>query len=228
MTRERYVTIGGKRFPVVISDDDAALLRAEQAGETAIGILREGSGGPGLDGCLYLVTDPADVTERLLERAVRRTLGLPWIIAETRRLTIREFAPGDPLEEPSPYDCGGVFSSADLRNAYVRNQYRFAETGLWALVRRRSGALIGKAGITGGELGYHIYRPYRGQGYALEACRAILAYAARETDLTRITLRAAPENSASLRLAEKLGFARAGAPGGNFTNSDCIHFVYPL
>ena len=156
--------------------------------------------------CLYLITDPEDADETFLERAVRRHLDLPWIIAETDRLIIREFSPDDPLELPSADDADGTFSNWDKREEYRKHQYRFAECGLWALERRIDGVVVGKAGLTDGELGYHIYEPFRRQGYALEACRAIVGYGFDTLELEEIRLRTKHSNTPSRALAERLGF----------------------
>ena len=156
--------------------------------------------------CLYLITDPEDADDTFLERVVRRHLHLPWIIAKTDRLIIREFSPDDPLEVPSAEDADGTFSDWNKREKYRKHQYRFAECGLWALERRADGVLIGKAGLTDGELGYHIYESFRRQGYALEACRAILKYGFEVLELEEIRLRTKRSNIASQALAEKLGF----------------------
>lgn len=204
MVIEKRIITAGQLLTAVISDEREALLAADAAGRAAIGIWRPGREMPAV--CLYLVEDPEDVTEKLLVRAVRRKLGLPWEIAETKRLLIREFCDKDPLEEPSPWDCG-VFSDQEARRAYIANQYRFSECGLWALEEKQSGKIIGKAGITGDELGYHIYPEFRRQGFALEACSAILDYAREELELREVRLVVSPKNQASARLADRLGFA---------------------
>ena len=79
---------------------------------------------------------------------------------------------------------------------------------MWALERRADGVLVGKAGLTDGELGYHIYEPFRRQGYALEACRAIVKYGFETLELDKIRLRTKRSNTASRILAEKMGFVQ--------------------
>ena len=217
------VTVDGTLCSVTVSDENEALQAAYAAGGAILGIWREeaaaerlpevsGAGArvqdtSGFDACLYLVTSEADVTPDLLERTARRRLDRPWRIAGTEHLLIREFASEDPLEPESEYDGDGVFSNWEKREAYRRSQYRFAECGLWALVEKETGEIVGKAGITDGELGYHIYPEYRGRGYAKEACRAILQYAAEELELTEMFLKVERHNQASLYLARKLGFS---------------------
>lgn len=213
MTIIKEVTVEGKQYPVTVSDENEALLAAAAAGRAIVGIWdpERGGSGAGFDACLYLIGEPDAADEMLLERAVRRNAGLPWIIAETGRLLIREFTSEDPLEPVSPDDGGGVFSDRVLRENYIAGQYRFHECGLWALVEKQSGSVIGKAGITDGELGYHIYEPFRSQGYALEACRAIIGYAREELRLKRLVIKTESKNKMSANLAQKLGFTLSGA-----------------
>ena len=117
-----------------------------------------------------------------------------------------------------------MFYTPELLDAYIRHQYRFCEYGIWAVVRKSDGALVGTAGVSAGqeedgqksageaegeeeawlELGYHIFRPYRRRGYAREACEAVIAYAEQEFSC-RIRAAVKPDNTASVRLLKKLG-----------------------
>lgn len=215
MTIVKEVTVEGTRYPVTVSDDNEALLAAAAAGRAIIGIWDPSVRplGAGFDACLYLVCEMEAADDMLLEKAVRRQYGLPWIIAQTKRLLIREFTKDDPLEAESDDDGDGVFSDRARREDYIDNQYRFHECGLWALVLKKSGVIIGKAGITAGELGYHIYGPFRGRGYAFEACSAILGYAEEELGLRHVRIKTGEGNEASVRLAEALGFSRTEDTG---------------
>jgi len=56
------------------------------------------------------------------------------------------------------------------------------------------------------ELGYAIDPAFQRKGYAYEACRAILAYAEKETGLRQVLLKTDADNAASGALAKKLGF----------------------
>ena len=222
MKQEWKTETDGISCTVTVSDEREALLAAQAAGGAIIGIWDPESGREEAfpPGCLYLVPSIRDATPALLERAARRHLDLPLEIARTARLTIREFAAADPLEPESAWDGDGVFSDREKREAYRRNQYRFFECGLWALVHTESGRLIGKAGITGGELGYHIYPPFRRQGYAREACRAILQYAWEELNCPEIGLWVDSENIPSQALARALGFSPDGCPGGTLREGE--------
>ncbi|MEG1144175.1 MAG: GNAT family N-acetyltransferase [Clostridium sp.] len=206
----KSVTVEEIEYQVTLSDDSQALQAAYAAGGAIIGIWNETwQKGDGLASCLYLVTDPEDVDGRMLERVVRRRFNMPWRIGETKRLFIREFKKEDPLEAESEGSAGSelpIFCDKSRRDAYIDSQYCFHECGLWALEDKDTGMLVGKAGVTDGELGYHIYRPFRGQGYALEACREILKYAEKEMQLQEIFLRIQRDNQPSIGLANRLGF----------------------
>ena len=112
------------------------------------------------------------------------------------------------MEPAAAGGSDGTFSDWNKREEYRKHQYRFAECGLWALERRADGVLVGKAGLTDGELGYHIYEPFRRQGYALEACRAIVKYGFETLELDKIRLCTKRSNTASRILAEKIGFVQ--------------------
>ena len=62
----------------------------------------------------------------------------------------------------------------------------------------------------GVELGYTIFPGDRRRGYAAEAARALIAWAAQEHGVASFVLSIAPGNDASIRLAAKLGFAPVG------------------
>lgn len=51
---------------------------------------------------------------------------------------------------------------------------------------------------------------HRRRGYAEEAVRALMAWAAAEHQVTRFRASISPENTASLRLIRKLGFVQVG------------------
>lgn len=224
----KEVRVYGRFYPVTVSDEKEALQAAYAAGGAVVGLWERGGelkaenaeaagavagippdGGcmdtpiPDLSPALYIAGSLSDIGEDLLKKAVCRRFHIPWEIAVTKRLLIREFRAADPL--PAEEE---EFKTPELLSSYIACQYRFHECGLWALVERSSGRLIGKAGITDAaerELGYHIYTPYRRRGFAEEACRAILAWAGRE-GFPDVSLRIKKGNTASIALAEKLGF----------------------
>ncbi len=85
----------------------------------------------------------------------------------------------------------------------------------WAITRQGEDTLLGSCGFSdwgqgAAELGYELARPYWNQGIMTEALRACLTYAFSERGLSRIEAQILPENEASRRVLQKLGFQWAG------------------
>ena len=72
------------------------------------------------------------------------------------------------------------------------------------------GTLVGSAGVEDGEIGYMLARSAWGRGYATEACTALLDFAFATTPWPEISAGVFADNDASMRVLEKLGFARLG------------------
>ena len=96
-----------------------------------------------------------------------------------------------------------------------RKLYMETQVGLWALIEKSSGNFLGQCGlvlqndVAGNnefEIGYLLVRKYWGKGYAGEAALAVKQFALSEFGLDRIISLIAPENSQSLKVAEKIGF----------------------
>ena len=210
MREERTVIIDGKPYTAVLSDEREALLAADAAGRASVALV--GNCGEFLPAA-FAVERAEDADREFLERAVRRRLGLPWVICETERLIIREFAEEDWERIPGE-ECMGpgdeIFSDREKLKAYIRRQYGFFQYGIWAAVRREDGALVGKVGFApwegdeeAVELGYHIFRPWRRRGYGREACLAALEWEKRELGVP-VLARIAADNKASQGLAASL------------------------
>jgi ribosomal-protein-alanine N-acetyltransferase len=144
------------------------------------------------------------------------------LILETERLLLREFAP----EDADALMC--VLSDAETMRYYpatldragvvewiARNRRRYEEAGhgLWAMVLKSSGELIGDCGLTRQtvdgveefELGYHVRRDLWGRGYAPEAAQACRDYGFERLGAERIISLVRVGNLPSRRVAEKVG-----------------------
>ena len=91
--------------------------------------------------------------------------------------------------------------------------YRANRFGLWGLVLKETGELVGDTGLTWQEVdgqplvevGWHVDKRYQRRGLATEAGRASLEYGFGSLGLDRIISLIRPENEPSSRVAEKLG-----------------------
>lgn len=146
------------------------------------------------------------------------------MILETRRLRLREFTVhdadaleavlGDPVAMqfyPAPFD------RAEVDDWIRRNRARYIDPGfgLWAMLLKDSGELIGDCGcfvrdLQGDvefELGWHVRRDLWGRSYATEAAQRCIEYAFSSLGAERIIALIRPENLSSCRVAEKSGMS---------------------
>ena len=110
---------------------------------------------------------------------------------------------------PAPFDRQRMQAWVDW------NQRSYAECGygLWALILRNGGGLIGDCGLVNQEvqnvqeieIGYHIRRDLWRQGLATEAALACRDYGFENLSCQRIVSLIHPRNTASRRVAEKVG-----------------------
>ena len=156
----------------------------------------------------------------------QRHMHQPWLIAETERLSIRESVMEDLAYFQKFYgeECGNpdvqpLCEAKEQLRTYITTRYPLFEYGLWTIVEKATGTVLGRAGIEElpecceglsgePELSYLIGKEYRGNDYAAEACQAILHYAAEELEMDRIYLRTSKDNFPSQKLAEKLGLLK--------------------
>jgi RimJ/RimL family protein N-acetyltransferase len=90
--------------------------------------------------------------------------------------------------------------------------------GYWAIEDRATGKFVGDVGLADfhrvieppiegtPEAGWVLTPQFYGKGYATEAVRAVLAWADASLDYDRTVCIVAPENLASVRVAEKAGY----------------------
>ncbi len=92
--------------------------------------------------------------------------------------------------------------------------------GYWAVEEKARGAFLGDVGLADcqrglpgfdglPEAGWVLAPLAHGQGFATEAMRAVLGWAAQNLTETRSYCLIAPEHAGSIRVAEKLGYALA-------------------
>jgi len=88
--------------------------------------------------------------------------------------------------------------------------------GAWAVERKSDGALVGRVGLSlpedwpGTEVVWTLAREFWGQGYATEAARASLDYGFQNCSVSRLISMIDPDNRASQRVAERLGYIKRG------------------
>ncbi len=142
---------------------------------------------------------------------------------ETDRLLLRPLARSDAaaisrllLDDPEavrmtariPEPCTPEAALAWIRLRVGPGEHTFA-------METRDGDFVGCMGLVApggdvGAMGYWVGRPWSGRGFATEAGHAALEHA-RRLGLATVLAEALPDNGASLRVLEKLGFEPDGA-----------------
>ena len=150
------------------------------------------------------------------------------LIAETERLAVRPFEPGDCdfiirlLNDPSFIEniADKGVRTREQAAAYLADgplrSYRDHGHGLYLVALKASGAPIGMCGLlrrdslAHPDLGYAFLPEFCGRGYAFEAGAAVLAYGREVLGMGEILAIVKPGNARSAALLDRLGFARAG------------------
>jgi RimJ/RimL family protein N-acetyltransferase len=141
---------------------------------------------------------------------------------ETERLRLRQFRDSDfdeyaritadaetmrYLAHGAPFDREKAWRSL----GYIRGHWQVRRHGLWAVEEKASGAFVGRIGLLrpdgwpGLEVAWLVARERWGEGFATEGARAALGHAFAVLCEPRAISLIAPENAASIRVAEKLG-----------------------
>ena len=145
---------------------------------------------------------------------------------ETPRLVLEPLTPdvaravvaGRPA--PLPLAAGWPLAeTADTLRLFAEHA-QADDDGGWLVVLRETGEVIGDCGWRGGpdatgtaEIGYGVAPTYRGQGYGREAVEAMVQWCRSDPATRRLTASVHPDNAASRRLVERLGFRLASTTG---------------
>lgn len=208
---------------LVITDEPEAVKNLLNRGWYVVILYHEKNQGKIFEAVRYGVEDLFQLEYRSYEEAFRRLAGLPWDILETDRLKVRESTVEDVdefyriYEEPSiTLYMEDLYQEREEEQAYMKayidQVYGFYGYGLWTVILKETGQVIGRAGLSVREgcelpeLGFMIGAEYQNKGYGFEVCRAILTYARKELAFEKVQALVNRENTISRHLLDKLGF----------------------
>lgn len=219
--------LSGKRSRelILVSSDQSLLDLVREADVPTIAYQK-----PEMDTFLHadmVVEGFEEVDMIFLQRVYERHFNIPWTILETKRCIVRELELSDMdalfsmYAEPGMTDyMEGLYEyeeELEYQKAYIENMYRFYGYGMWLVFEKKTGTLIGRAGVEHREelsgdmeLGYAIRTSFQHQGYAYEVCQAIMQYAGEELQVHLLHCLIQKENTLSEKLAIKLGFSYCG------------------
>jgi RimJ/RimL family protein N-acetyltransferase len=213
---------------IASGDRDALLITDLPDERLPLQLLKLPRIGCGLDysgNAAYIIEETKNISAVYLNQVYCRFYGIACTVIETENLIIREMSLDDLDELYAVYGtlrgCEYIEplyerkEEEEFTRNYIKNMYGFFGYGLWLVIRKEDGRIIGRAGIehreingeTVQELGYLIGKTWQNRGYAKEACLAIIGYSREELGIERLYLCSHKENIPSLSLAEKLGFS---------------------
>ena len=178
-------------------------------------------------GAEYVIEQIEDIDYEVIDMVYRRMVGLPWEILRTKRCIVRETIEEDVdglyaiYAEPAITEyMEGLYHDRDEEIAYIqdyrRRMYGFYGYGIWTILNKQDGQVIGRAGINWREgfdipeLGFVIGVPWQRQGYAYEVCSEIMDYARDEIGFKQMQALVREHNEKSCALCRKLGFVDDG------------------
>lgn len=165
------------------------------------------------------------------------------MIVETERLYLRELNQNDfealckiLKDEQTMYAYEGAFCDAEVQEWLDRQILRYQKWGfgLWAVVHKQTGEVIGQCGLTMQpwrdtevlEIGYLFQRAYWHQGYATEAARACKQYAFAVLGADQVCSIIRDTNTASQRVAIRNGMTAAETWTKRYKGVDMPHIRY--
>lgn len=212
---------------LVVEDSKNGCKAAKEAGMTCMAFYNPDSGKQDLSLAAVVVEGFEEIDKNFLEKIYSHSHHIPALVCETPRLFIREMKKEDIprimeicSQETSRDACEGVvrplMEELEGFEAYRTYMYEMCDMGYWCIVKKDTEEIIGRAGIEPKfwnnnmsvvELGYMIDENCRRQGFAYEACKAILKVA-YERGAVDLYCRIKKGNTPSLNLAKKLGFGK--------------------
>ena len=165
------------------------------------------------------------------------------VILETERLYLRELNENDfdalckiMQDEETMYAYEGAFSDKEARDWLDRQLSRYRENGfgLWAVVLKETGEVIGQCGLTIQpwkneqvlEIGYLFQRKFWHKGYASEAAAACKKYAFEVLKADEVCSIIRDTNLPSQRVAERNGMTKKDAWTKHYRGVDMPHFRF--
>lgn len=167
------------------------------------------------------------------------------MILETERLYLREMNQNDYgdlaeiLQNPKVmYAYEHDFSDNDVQEWLDRQVERYKKYGfgLWAMILKNTGEMIGQAGLTIQpykdkevlEIGYLLKESFWHNGYASEAASGCKRYAFEQLNRDKVYSIIKSDNHSSMKVAESIRMKKEDEFVTQYYNGDMFHFLYSV
>ncbi len=148
----------GEQGILYIADNEQTLRLLKSRNLPVAAWLHEGNRGQNLSAAAYAVEKPEELDMDFYEKVYRRERNIPWDILETDRCLVREMIPEDGADFAEMYRNPEIsrymkdfHDDAEGEAKYIseyQQQYRFCEYGVWSVVLKETGQVVGRAGFS--------------------------------------------------------------------------------
>ena len=146
-------------YALVITDSSFWAKELSDRGYYCVGYSHSKNAGESFPGLKYVFSDIDDVDVDSFVKVYQRYAGEPWEVIETERLIIRETTVEDVDEFYKIYSdpdmtrfMEGLFENPEdekrYQKDYIEKVYGLMGFGVWTLVRKEDGRVIGRAGYS--------------------------------------------------------------------------------
>ena len=166
-------------------------------------------------------------------------------IITTERLTLRRLTQDDyadlceMLQDADVmYAWEHIFSESQVQEWLDRQLERYTETGIgfWAAIEQETGEMVGQIGLAWVdiegervlELEYMLKKAHWHKGFVTEGGKGCLNYAFNKMGVGKVYAPIRPENHASRKAAENLGFKVCGEYVKHYNGKDMSHLIYVI
>ncbi|WP_416863383.1 glutamine-hydrolyzing GMP synthase, partial [Helicobacter ganmani] len=188
------------------------------------------------------------ILKKALERGTSDSVANAFV-CESERVFLRPYTQADfaalhkiVSDKETMYAWGQGFSKKqsqewlDKQLAHYQ-QYGF---GIWAIIEKQSGAIIGNAGLNHTEIslkgktqkiveiGYLLHRDFWGKGYGSEVARMCVKYGFETLGLEEVYCLIKEDNTASIKVAKRLEMQKVGEYPKPYKGKKISHLVFRL
>ncbi|WP_334092742.1 glutamine-hydrolyzing GMP synthase [Helicobacter typhlonius] len=243
---ERYL----KDYPCILVDcneqNTQGLAFYKSLGFEKVGMSEKDSAGRDFP-IVHLKVSKA-ILKKALERETSDSVANAFV-CESERVFLRPYTQADfaalhkiVSDKQTMYAWGQGFSKKqsqewlDKQLAHYQ-QYSF---GIWAIIEKQSGAIIGNAGLNHTEIslkgktqkiveiGYLLHRNFWGKGYGSEVARMCVKYGFETLGLEEVYCLIKEDNKASIKVAKMLEMELIGKHIKNYKGKELPHCVFRL
>lgn len=213
---------GPYRGTLYVTDSEELHAKIKKQGYDALALIDSKEDTSRFKTASYFIMNPYDTEFSYFDGAHKRFNNIPWTPFKTKRLLFRETIESDVdtfyemYKDPAMTKYTESLYEDPLEEKkyvreYIEKVYKVQGFGIWTVIRKKDGKIIGRAGLTAREgfetfeVGFAIGTKYQNKGYAKEAVNGIVKFASKN-ELGNLTALVMEGNLASKHVLAHSGF----------------------